>query len=184
MIITFIVFASVYCYDYFFSQKPRSKKPAPNSLITDMHVIKTDQNGTMIYRLLSRKAYHYVTENRSELTAPIGYYYVKQQPYWTATAEHGQTLNGDEIVHLFGHVYMHQDAGKNNHEITLRTSKAMLYPQKQIAENRVFVKVEQPGMGVTSVGFHANMRKGNIILLSKVQGYFVAENKQSTQSST
>lgn len=181
-VIALTLFIATHFYRYFFGSKQRSTQQLPDSIITNIDLIKTNQSGRMVYRFLSSKANHYMTQNRTEFTTPKGYYYVTQQPYWQSIADHGQTLNGNETVYLFGHVYIHQDAGKNNHQVTLTTNKATLYPQKQIAENKVFVKVEQPNMVATSIGFHADLQQGKIILLSKARGYFVAKSKQPEET--
>jgi|GEM_PF-1305668 len=168
---------AVFFYRHFFTPPTAPKRLIADAIITDMDLVKTDQTGAMTYKFLSKEAYHYEEQNRTDFTAPIGYYYTKDQPYWKLTADHGQALQGDEIIHLLGNVYVHQDAGKNNHEVTLTTSKATLYPAQKIAKNNVFVKVTEPGIVVTSIGFHANMKLGKITLLSKVKGNFTPQPK-------
>ena len=180
-VVALTMFIATYFYHYFFSTKQQPTQQLSDNIITNIDLIKTNQSGRMIYHFFSSKAKHYMAQNRTEFTKPKGYYYVEQQPYWQSRADHGKTVNGHETVHLFGHVYIHQDEGKNNHAVTLTTSKATLYPKKQIAENKVFVEVKQPDMIATSIGFYADLQQGKIILLSKARGYFLAKNKQQTE---
>ena len=85
----------------------------------------------MSYKFLSQKAFHYQEQNRTDFIKPIGYYYPKDQPRWKLTADTGHAINGDQIVHLVGNVRIHQNAGKDNHGITLTTSKATLLPKEK-----------------------------------------------------
>lgn len=177
LLIIAALIVSLYFYHYFFKRSLKPNQHIPDSIISDMQLIKTDLTGTMSYKFLSKIAYHYKEQDRTDFTAPLGYYYSKNQPYWKLTADQGYALQGDEIVHLLGNVYIHQDAGKNNHAVTLTTSKATLYPRQKIAENKVFVKVTEPGMLITAVGFHANMKQGKVVLLSKAKGHFIPQPK-------
>ena len=168
-------------YHHFFTRRKSTTQLIPDAIITGIELTKIDKAGKKNYKFLSQKAYYYQQQNRTDFTAPIGYYYAKNQPYWKLTADRGQALRGDQVIHLNGNVHLHQAAGKNNHEITLTTSKATIYPAKKIAENKAFVKVTEPGVVVTSVGFHANMKLGKVTLLSKVQGNFIPQNKPAAK---
>ncbi len=177
VLIIIALIISLSFYHYFFKTKAPLSKTVPDAIISGMNLIKTDIQGKMSYRFLSEKAFHYQENNRTNFIKPIGYYYPKNQPYWKVTADKGNALNGDQIVHLLGNVRIHQNAGKNNHEITLTTTKATLLPKEKIAKNNVFVKVTEPGTLITAVGFRANMALGKVTLLSQVKGHFIQQAK-------
>lgn len=180
MLIVLIIIAaiiSISFYRYFFTPTVQPSKTIPDAIVSGMNLIRTDKQGKMSYRFLSQETFHYQAKNHTDFVKPIGYYYPKNQPYWKLTADMGHALNGDEIVHLVGNVRIHQDAGQNNHEITLTTRKATLLPKEKIAKNNVFVKVTEPGMLITAVGFRANMVLGKVTLLSQVKGHFIQQAK-------
>ena len=151
----------------------------PDAIISGMNLISTDLQGKISYKFLSEKAFHYQAQHRTNFIKPIGYYYSDDQPYWKLTANTGHAINGEQIIHLIGNVRMHQDAGKNNHEMTLTTSQATLFPKEKIAKNNVFVKVTEPGVLITAIGFRANMRLGKVTLLSQATGHFIQQTKSS-----
>lgn len=177
ILIIIALLISIGFYRYFFKPITQPNKTIPDSIISGMNLIKTDIQGKMNYKFLSEKAFHYQEENRTDFIKPISYYYPQNQPHWKLTANLGHALNGDKIVHLVGNVRIHQNAGKNNHEITLTTSKATLLPKEKIAKNNVFVKVTEPGILITAVGFRANMALGKVTLLSQTKGHFIPQTK-------
>ena len=177
ILIIIALLVSIEFYHYFFRPIMQPNKTIPDSIINGMNLIKTDIQGKMNYKFLSQKAFHYQEKNRTDFIKPTSYYYPQNQARWKLTADIGHALNGDKIVHLIGNVRIHQNAGKNNHEITLTTSKATLFPKEKIAKNNVFVKVIEPGILITAVGFHANMALGKVTLLSQAKGHFIPQTK-------
>lgn len=162
-----------YFYQHFYVQPPViSQTEIPDLIITEPLVIKTDDSGRKIIHFSSSILWHYQKDNRATFTDPVGYYYPQNSPAWQITADKGDALNGDSIVHLNGNVRLHQDAGQRNHETTLTTSTMTIYPQLSTAETSDSIKIEQPGLTVTSVGFFANFKENKLKLLSKTKGFY------------
>ncbi len=167
-------FVLFYLYHAFSSQQSVRQGPQiPNLIATDAHIIQYNKAGTMAYQFYSDKSLHYKKQNKTDFVKPIGYCYSEKHKPWKVTADKGQAINGDQVVHLFGNVHLHQESGPTNKETTLITSTVSIYPQKNIAENNVLTNAEQPGISVSSIGFRANFKQGKVILLSQTQGNYI-----------
>ena len=168
-------FVLFHLYHTFSNQKLAGQElKIPNLIATDAHVIQYNKTGAMTYQFYSDKSFHYKTQNKTDFVKPIGYYYSEQHQPWKVTAEKGQALNGDQVIHLFGNVHLHQKSGPTNKETTLMTSTVSIYPHKNIAENNILTKAQQPGISVSSIGFRANFKQGKVILLSQTQGTYIS----------
>jgi lipopolysaccharide export system protein LptC len=142
----------------------------PNIIVYNIDGFQTNQQGHIEYRLLSDKSTHYQENNKTLLTKPIAYFYKPKQPYWKMTANTGTTSGKENTILLQGNVIIHQQAGKKNNETTLKTESVTLFPNKKIAQNKVFLTLEQPGFLLKSVGFHGDFNSNKITLLSQASG--------------
>lgn len=164
-------------YQHFYH--PRQKlltNHVPSAIISGMELSQMNKTGHLDYQFFSPSVYHFSSQNRSNAAHPIGYFYKPGQPRWKLVADAAYSLDNNKVVHLLKNVRAHQNAGKNNHALTLTTHQMTLYPQQKIAFNNVFVKAVEPGLTVTAVGFHADMNKGEIKLLSKTKANYSGNN--------
>lgn len=158
-------------FRYFYLPKiTLQEAKTPNIIVYNIDGFQTNQQGHIEYRLLSDKSTHYQENNKTLLTKPIAYFYKPKQPYWKMTANTGTTSGKDNTILLQGNVIIHQQAGKKNNETTLKTESVTLFPNKKIAQNKVFLTLEQPGFLLKSVGFHGDFNSNKITLLSQASG--------------
>lgn len=168
-----LIFTSFLFYQHYYSFKKiivRSAKPT--SILTGVHLMQMNQQGKLNYEFNSPLVYDFDHENISQATKPVGYFYQTNQPPWKVVADRAVSIDSNQRVTLYGNVKLHQDAGKNNSEVTLLTEKMVLLPNKKIAYNDIKTIAYESGLRVTSIGFKANLKKSEVKLLSKARAIF------------
>jgi lipopolysaccharide export system protein LptC len=174
----FVLMTSAFLFYQHFNH-PKQKfltNNVPNSIVSGMALTQMSKTGQLDYQFFSPLVYHFTPQNRSNATHPVAYFYKPGQPRWKLTANAAYALDNNKIVHLIDNVRAHQNAGKKNKSLTLTTDRMTLYPQQKVAFNKVFVKAIEPGLTITAVGFHADMNKGEIKLLSKTKANYSGDN--------
>jgi lipopolysaccharide export system protein LptC len=170
-LVTSLFIATLIVFRYFYLPKiTLQEAKMPNIIVYNADGFQTNQQGRIEYRLQSDQSTHYQEDNTTVFTKPIAYFYKPNQPYWKMTANTGTTSGKENTILLQGNVIIHQQAGEKNNETTLKTESVTLFPNKKIAQNKVFLTLEQPGFLVKSVGFDGDFVSNKITLLSQASG--------------
>jgi LPS export ABC transporter protein LptC len=164
-------------YRHFFLHPAVIKKPlTPSSIITGADLLALTPQGQKDYHFTASLTYQYDKDNMRTFTQPHAQYYKPNQAPWQLKADHGVSLNNNQLIHLNGNVWLHQAAGKNNKAVTLTSSKMTVEPNNKLAYNKVLTHVQEPGLTVSAVGFHANLKTNVVHLLSQTHAEYDSTN--------
>lgn len=152
-----------------------------NAFAENVTATRFDQNGNLIDQLRAEKLKHY-TDDSSDFIKPHLVIYSETAKPWEVDADHGHANNGIKEIELQDSVRLHQSADKNRHEVTITTSAAKIYPEKDYAETDQSVLLQQPGVTLQSVGVRAYLKQGRVELLSKAQGQYEPAVNQENKS--
>lgn len=144
----------------------------PDSFMLKAIYTRTNEQGNLENQIYASKMTHYSQDDVSKFTDPQIIIFTQDRKPWNITAQQGVSLHGITQVTLQNNVKVHQSAGPNNQELTLTTSSLTIFPQQQTAQTDQPVKIIQPGTVINSVGLKADMKKGEVDLLSKARGVY------------
>lgn len=146
----------------------------PDSYMKEALAIQIDPQGRLKDELSAPLLVHFPKGNTTDITAPhiILYNSNSNSPPWHITADNGRAHDGIRIVKLWNHVKLMQPEGPQNGATTLLTSSMTIFPKQQYAQTDQPVKVWQGGDVVTAKGLHANLKTGEIDLLSHTFGQY------------
>lgn len=147
----------------------------PDSFMIEATYLRMDVNGNVDTKIYTPKLLHYRKNDASEFVHPeIVIFNKDNRMPWQVTAEQGKSEHGTTQIVLWDNVKIHQNAGPNNREITILTPALTVYPEPQTAETDKPVTITQPGTVIKSVGLRADMKKGQVQLLSQATGVYNA----------
>jgi lipopolysaccharide export system protein LptC len=115
---------------------------------------------------------HYPDNDTTHAVKPHIVTFSRTGQPWYVTADKGTMTNGDNNVHMQGHVNIHQPPGEKSHNVTFTTSALNYYPNRQYADTDQPVTVVQPGTRIDGVGMTANLNTGDINLLHQSRGEY------------
>ncbi len=180
ILITFIWF--IFSAD--FSLLHRSKPGHYDSFMTNVHGIKLDKFGKPHDELTTPNIKHYLKNDSATAQTPVFIFYGKKGPPWHVQGDIANSINGNKIVYLIGHVKIVQPPGLNSQNVTMTTTKMTIYPNRSFAETDQPVTIRQPGSIVHGVGMTADLNSGKIKILSQTHGmYGDVSSKQTTEGS-
>lgn len=154
----------------------------PDSYMTNATATRMDEQGILKDELKAPLLVHFPEGNTTNITSPHFIIYStkpNEQP-WHITANYGQAHDGIDILELWDNVKLEQFASANSAAITMITTAMTIFPRQQYAQTQQPVKVWQLGSVVTSVGLHADLKTGDIDLLSQAYGKYQPETNTNT----
>jgi len=160
---------------------PLTNSNHPDSYMNDVIATQMDEQGKLKDELKSPLLVHFPNGNSTNITSPhfIIYNSDSTDEPWHITANYGQAHDGINIIELWDHVKLMQPAGAQNAETTMVTTAMTVFPKQQYAQTQQPVKVWQAGSVVTSVGLHADLKTGEIDLLSQARGKYQPDTTNS-----
>ena len=154
---------------------PISQSKKPDALITDVNATQFNEFGKPQHILKSPRLLHYLKNNTTLITKPFYIFENGKEAPWHIKADQGKVLHDTKTIILTGHVLIKQLPGINSRHITLLTDKMMFYPQMSLAKTDRPVTIKRPGMIVKGVGLQADLKTGEIKLLSQTHGEYKKE---------
>ncbi|MEM9243931.1 MAG: LPS export ABC transporter periplasmic protein LptC [Pseudomonadota bacterium] len=154
----------------FMERKNHATNPLSNvaeEFMIGTQVKSFDKQGNLKGTISSPQIQHYNANNKMLATTPHITSPAKSGPDWQITAQHGETLKGNQITRLWGDVKIFQPPGKNSNNIKLLTSELTYYSQQNIAKTDQPVTIIQPGTVIHGIGMIANMNTNVIQLLKQ-----------------
>lgn len=148
-----------------------------NAFANDVVALRFDPTGKLINELHVNHLKHYVDDS-SDFVKPTLFVYSEENAPWEIKADFGHAENGIKIIQLWDNVVLHQPSRGTHREITITTTRATIYPEKDYAETDQLVNLVQPGVIIKSVGVRAYFKRGQIELLSKAQGQYESTTKK------
>jgi len=141
-----------------------------NHFLNDFVMTETDKNGLLYWTLNGIRLEKFPNNARSEVWKPEMKIQSKKTEFWTITAEHA--LDPDSFfktIYLTGNVVFDKFDNNNNIEAQIKTSTAIIYPNKEIIETEKFATIVTPDSTTTGEGVIADIKNGYIKILSKAK---------------
>lgn len=151
---------------------PQNKPQNPDSFITDVNAIQFDKLGKPGHIFKSPLLINYLQDNTTKITNPFYIFQNNNEPPWHVQSDQGKAIHGAKTIVLTGHVKIRQLPGINSRNLTLFTDKIIFYPKRSFAETDRPVTIKQPGIIIQGIGLEANLKTGEIKLLSKMRGEY------------
>ncbi|MFN3235015.1 MAG: LPS export ABC transporter periplasmic protein LptC [Gammaproteobacteria bacterium] len=178
--IALLVLVLLTCWILWFTGKtaPTHNKQSPyatDAFMSQVEIKQFSTTGQVKYHMTTPQLNHIPHQNSTHMQTPHFAIYDANGTAWLITADDGQATNGNDVIHLKGHVRIHHDATKNDKETTLLTTEATYFPEKHFAQTDKNIKMLQPGTILKAKGMTADMNKSTIKLLSNVQGEYTPD---------
>lgn len=170
-----IVFAIWSTYVLYFP-KARIKLSAnnlPDAFMEDVRALVLDKDGNPHVKIKSPKMIHYAENNSTDLITPQITLYRDSPEPWDITAKMARAQQGVDIIDFWENVRIHHPPDGKSADTVITTSALTVDTNEQLADTDALIQLEQPNIIIKSVGMHAEMKTGNIKLLSKVWGEYV-----------
>jgi lipopolysaccharide export system protein LptC len=152
---------------------PANSPSTPDGFMTEANYTHFDENGDIQNQIYSPKVTHYSENDTSFLTKPSLVMHTLDHQTWIITAENGSSTHGTKEILLKDNVKVERIKVLQNTTSTLTTDLLRAYPDTNLAETDQPVTIIQPGSIVKSIGMTANLKTGDINLLSQAQGVFL-----------
>ncbi len=143
----------------------------PDYFIEGLKAKVFNADGSLHYRLASRRLNHYPDDNTLQLTAPVLRMFTKKQPPWIMVAEQGVVYDDGQRIHLNGAVDIRQP-GDARTRMQLLTRDLRIDTQRDYAETAAAVKLTRGYHQTTAVGMRANLRLGRLEFLADTRGIY------------
>lgn len=168
------VLTSHWVWEKYFVWHPLAVNPHyPDEFAEQVTVVRTDQQGNIEDKFFVPKIWHFSPSNRTLFYEPQMTMMVKQQNPWVASAQWGESTNGDAVIHLWNNVIVTQQKSMHNPAGIVQTSSLLLYPHTHEITTNQYISAQQGGLSATSVGMKLNMDQHALELLSQVSGTYV-----------
>ena len=142
----------------------------PEFFIKAMTTHNFDKQGNIKETLTANRVNSYNRGKRSELNNPVIHLFDNQQLSWQITANNGVVFQKDNRVELKKNVVV--NSGDNNH--ILSTQALTIYPELDIAENKVAVTITSPQGTTTALGMKTDLKNQHTALKKNVKGHYHA----------
>lgn len=133
--------------------------------------LRFDEDGKLVSELYVAKLKHF-SDDSSDLEQPFLKLYSDEHEPWEIKADQGHATDGVRMIELWDNVRLHQNHNGNHQEITIKTTRAKVYPEQNYAETDQPVDFVQPGVTIKSIGVKAHFKQGQVELLSNAQGQY------------
>lgn len=138
--------------------------------------LRFDETGKLVSELYVTKLKHF-SDDSSDLEQPVLKLYSDNHEPWEIKADQGHATEGIREIELWDNVRLHQNHNGNHQEITIKTTRAKVFPEQNYAETDQPVDFVQPGVTIKSIGVKAHFKQGQVELLSNAQGQYEPNTK-------
>ena len=149
-----------------------ASKEGPDFFMENFTTTKLDISGKPLHRLHAERLTHYPNEKHSDVIQPLMTFYKEDGSIWTATANTGKIYGDGKEVYLLEDVNIVRP-GAPETRITINTSDLHIVPEKNFAETKKNIVLQQDQNTITATGMQAYFAMGNIEFLSEVRGWYV-----------
>jgi LPS export ABC transporter protein LptC len=141
-----------------------------NHFLNNFEMSETDVNGKLAWTLEGEKLEKYPNSLRSEVTNPKMNIKSSENSFWIIQARHA--LDPDSLfktIYLTDNVIFNKYDSKEENEVNIQTTKAIIYPDQEIIETSEFATIITPNSKTTGNGVIADMKKGQVKILSNAK---------------
>lgn len=175
-VLTLAVAASIYgllvAEHVLHKQKPVPQKNV-DFFMTNVVYTNMNNNGAMHDKLTTTKITHDLNEDAYLLQNPHFIVQDKNNNNWDISANNGKSTSKNAVIYLWDNVNIIQiDRALHKNKMTITTSKATIYPGKNLGETDQPITINENGNIVQAIGAKVDFNKATVKLLSKVAGKY------------
>lgn len=147
----------------------------PDAFAENVHILRTGVTGKAADELFIPQMLHFTYNNLTIFAKPmLAIFTQMNKPAWRITAEQGQAYQGTNRIELWNNVHV-QQLGQN--AMALSTDHLTVMPQMQMAKTSAPVILSQAGNQIRGTGLRIDLKRGEVELLSKTQGYYAPDKR-------
>lgn len=147
----------------------------PDAFMEDVTAVIMDKFGKPSMKIVTPKMVHFADSDTTQLTSPELTLYRKSIEPWYITAKFAKATQGIENVNFREDVTIHHAADENNPATLIKTTTLTVHPNQKLADTNDLITMIQPNLIVKATGMHADMKTGDIKLLSQTRGEYVPD---------
>lgn len=144
----------------------------PDAFMEDVTALILDKEGKPKMKIVTTKMVHFTSMDKTHLSSPQLTLYRKSPQPWFITSKNAIATQGIEQVDFFDNVIINHPADVSNPATLIKTTSLTVHPNEETAETNEFITLIQPNITVKATGMHANMKTGDIKLLSEARGEY------------
>ncbi|HEY5603780.1 MAG TPA: LPS export ABC transporter periplasmic protein LptC [Gammaproteobacteria bacterium] len=149
-----------------------ASKEGPDYFMDNFITSKLNKAGKPMHRLSAERLTHYPQQKHSDVIKPLVTFFKEDGSIWTATANRGKVMGDGKEVYMIEDVTI-VGPGTPETQLSINTQDLHIVPDKNYAETKSTVVLQQDQNTVTSTGMKAYFTIGNIEFLSDVRGWYV-----------
>jgi LPS export ABC transporter protein LptC len=174
-----IAIATVALFDWLrspvISLVEKSAPHTPDAYMEGINATIMDPDGEPHIKIIAPKWVHFTENDESEVVKPSLTLFRMPAKAWSVSADYATMKDGIDEIHFRGGVTVHYDADDHNPETTIKTPALTVHTKMQTAETNDMITLIQPNLLVKSVGLHANIKAGDIHLLSQAEAEYLPD---------
>ncbi len=141
--------------------------------MTDIIATILGQDGAPTLRVVSPDLMHYNDDNATRLALPHVTIYRRSPTPWQVTSQTALATDGLQQIVFSDNVQIMHPADSQTAATTVTTHSLTVFPDTEQAHTNDPVTITQPDTKVYGVGMQADLRNGNIHLLSDTRSVYV-----------
>ena len=149
-----------------------------NHFLNNFEMTETDINGNIAWKLKGDRLEKFPNSARSEVINPLMRIISSKDSFWIIESKHA--LDPDSLfktIYLTGNVIFNKYDNNQINEVKIVTTEAIIYPDDEIIETDKFATIVTPNSKTSGNGVIANMKKGQIKILSNAKRLSVSDDR-------
>ena len=149
-----------------------------NHFLNNFEMSETDINGNIAWTLKGDRLEKFPNSARSEVINPLMHIISSKDSFWIIESKHA--LDPDSLfktIYLTGNVIFNKYDNNQINEVKIVTTEAIIYPDDEIIETDKFATIVTPNSKTSGNGVIANMKKGQIKILSNAKRLSVSDDR-------
>ena len=149
-----------------------------NHFLNNFEMSETDINGNIAWTLKGDRLEKFPNSARSEVLNPLMHIISSKDSFWVIESKHA--LDPDSLfktIYLTGNVIFNKYDNNQINEVKIVTTEAIIYPDDEIIETDKYATIVTPNSKTSGNGVIANMKKGQIKILSNAKRLSVSDDR-------
>jgi lipopolysaccharide export system protein LptC len=144
----------------------------PDGFMEEVYATIIDKEGNLKMKIYSPRMVHYADHDTTKLSQPRLIIYRQSPQPWYVTAKTALATEGAERIDFSDNVIIRHPGDAKQALTTIKTSTLTVFTSDEIAKTQDKITLYQPNVTVHAQGMFANMKQGEINLLSHVRGTY------------
>jgi len=145
----------------------------PDAFIEQVAATIFNHQGKPTLKIEAPKMFHYHEKDTTQIEMPHIIVYRQSPEPWHIHANHATATHGIEQILFWDNVIISHQKDLQNPTTTIKTTALTIFPNKETAQTDRAVTLLQPNTKVFGIGMLANIKIGNVKLLSKTRSEYV-----------